>query len=546
MDEEEPVVGSKTKQKLLKRLRDKLKLKRGRSSSDEEVDDNPARSGKNIGNQNAKKTTRKVEIGWLDYNQDKQKYQQVRLPQGGGTRRLSAKKSNSPSEMLKIAQDLFFPAGVSSKEKLSRYESKLFDNRHQEVNDTVEEIYNSTKMPTVRYYLATKHTAKHDDTGDNDQTLNAESENYHDTLEISDDGIELPFPDILLLEDSSTSPHTPTVHWGESVPALQLEDTLPITETESDHITLVLRRGNILGDMINAFSTEAFLDKTVNVRMVLQNGSPEMAEGIGVFRDALSEFWSEFQKLCTTGEDLKVPYIRHDFSQEKWTAVARIIVKGFMAANYFPVSVAPAFMEEAIYGNYKGSLISSFLRYVPIAEREILAAAMHKFPDETDEVLEVLEGYGCRKFPRPDNIVQLLEEIGHKEIIQKPMYVADCMHPVLQTIAEVVPRERFLASLYDAMQPTTRKVIAALKTPETMSSMEVITLGYLKKYIRTLDSALLRKFLRFWTGADVLSCDALNVTFSALDGFQRRPIAHTCGQVLEVPVTYDSFVDFKR
>ena len=32
--------------------------------------------------------------------------------------------------------------------------------------------------------------------------------------------------------------------------------------------------------------------------------------------------------------------------------------------------------------------------------------------------------------------------------------------------------------------------------------------------------------------------------FTKLEGLGRRPIAHTCGCVLEIPSTYDSFSEF--
>lgn len=68
---------------------------------------------------------------------------------------------------------------------------------------------------------------------------------------------------------------------------------------------------------------------------------------------------------------------------------------------------------------------------------------------------------------------------------------------------------------------------------------------YLQQYIRGLGSAGLRKFLRFTTGSDALSVDKLEVVFTALDGVGRRPVAHTCGPVLELPRTYMVFPELR-
>ena len=48
-------------------------------------------------------------------------------------------------------------------------------------------------------------------------------------------------------------------------------------------------------------------------------------------------------------------------------------------------------------------------------------------------------------------------------------------------------------------------------------------------------------FLQFITGSDIISCDSIEVTFSALDGNSHRPVAHTCGPLLEIPSSYQSY-----
>ena len=50
--------------------------------------------------------------------------------------------------------------------------------------------------------------------------------------------------------------------------------------------------------------------------------------------------------------------------------------------------------------------------------------------------------------------------------------------------------------------------------------------------------------LRFITGASVCIVPKIKVEFNALSGFGRRPIAHTCDSVLELPTSYSNYVDF--
>ena len=48
-----------------------------------------------------------------------------------------------------------------------------------------------------------------------------------------------------------------------------------------------------------------------------------------------------------------------------------------------------------------------------------------------------------------------------------------------------------------------------------------------KRFVRELDTAKLGKFLQFVTGSDIMLCDHIYVSFTRLDGVQRRPVAHT-------------------
>ena len=69
------------------------------------------------------------------------------------------------------------------------------------------------------------------------------------------------------------------------------------------------------------------------------------------------------------------------------------------------------------------------------------------------------------------------------------------------------------------------------------SNAERAAVDYLKRFIRGLDQSQLKAFLRYVTGADVICVKHIVVEFSTLEGLARRPIAHTCGCVLELPST---------
>lgn len=80
-------------------------------------------------------------------------------------------------------------------------------------------------------------------------------------------------------------------------------------------------------------------------------------------------------------------------------------------------------------------------------------------------------------------------------------------------------------------------------TPQ--SQAESKCLRFLQQYIRELDVVGLRKMLRFVTGSDVVCVDKIQVIFTSLNGLARRPVAYTCGQVLELPSTYNSYPELR-
>ena len=51
--------------------------------------------------------------------------------------------------------------------------------------------------------------------------------------------------------------------------------------------------------------------------------------------------------------------------------------------------------------------------------------------------------------------------------------------------------------------------------------------------------------MRFCTGSNLM-CYQLNVAFSMLSGFESRPTAQTCGNMLQLPSCYESVADLRE
>ncbi|XP_071948840.1 uncharacterized protein [Antedon mediterranea] len=221
--------GKSKKETVLQKLKQKLNKRRD-DEEDVEEDGNlwDTRSSTLLGNKNAQKTNRKIDIGWLDYDAESKCFKQVRKQKGGGTRQLIVPKSTNYNELLEIATNLFFKDGLSFKGKLSEFNCKLCDFRQHPLKKdmSVGELYAECKMAVLRFYLQTTPVGRKDeavkrkrsgessddDDGDNDVPL-----------------VEIDHPTRPLVQ-----PDTPTVSF--KVPDRPTDSMMNLASTSQSHM----------------------------------------------------------------------------------------------------------------------------------------------------------------------------------------------------------------------------------------------------------------------------------------------------------------------
>lgn len=189
------------------------------------------------------------------------------------------------------------------------------------------------------------------------------------------------------------------------------------------------------------------------------------------------------------GATAKVPVIRHDYQKDQWKAIARILVYGYCKEGIFPISLSTVFVASCILGE------------------DCLS----------DEML--LQAFTSS-------------------------YVANSWSPVLQSLRA---RSSFqnvanILAFYEDKKPTPKKVIKMLDaSPE--NDAQRISLEHLTRFIKSLGSNV-AAFLLFTTGASVmLDGQKLKVSFNELTRFARRPVAHTCAPMLQLPSTYQCYIE---
>lgn len=338
------------------------------------------------------------------------------------------------------------------------------------------------------------------------------------------------------------------IQFGQiSADSIELDETLPLV------CKITVHRGRVARDLIDFFSQEnipSHSSTVFEINMLKEDGTPEAAEDNGgVMRDSLTEFWDTFYLQYTEGNTYKVPVLRHDMTDVQWKSVASVIRMGFYQEKVFPIKLAPSFMQQAIFGACAESdLIDSFLKYVSAMDRSVIESALKDFETvDKDEIYDALEQYDVKKAINAENIERIVREVAHKELVQKPMFIADCFYKVLN--ATILVQED-MSVLYSTLEPTPKKVLNSIKFPEQMSSEEKTLSQYLKKLVREMDDPQnLQLFLRFCTGSDIMTKSDIQIRFTSsnVSSNVRCPSSHTCGCVLEIPRSYsqDPYVLFK-
>lgn len=311
---------------------------------------------------------------------------------------------------------------------------------------------------------------------------------------------------------------------------------------------VIVHRTTIRQDVIAIFNDADVLNCLVCPTVIDYSGREEKGKGKGVMLDVLTHFWHEVYNTYCFGSSDKIPMIRHDMQKNDWQSIARVIVYGYNLLKYFPMKISPALLCTCLFGEDnlgRELLLNSFRDYVTLEDRRVFDNCMNENCDlEDEDILDFLSMFKCFKLPTKDNIKEIMFELAHQELLQKPRYIIHCWSPVLRMLQydDIFKTQEGILQLYTSRQPTAKKLIKLINA-ETGNEIERLTIDHLKRYIRSLEGKAIERFLHFITGSDCITCTSIEVTFSNLSGLQRRPIAHTCGPCLEIPTTYESYGD---
>ena len=161
------------------------------------------------------------------------------------------------------------------------------------------------------------------------------------------------------------------------------------------------------------------------------------------------------------GEDERVPIIRHDVSKPMWQAIARVMLKGYFQEHYFPIQISPVFLS-CLFGEESVTLemyFNYFMNYISKPEANLVEKVLSSSVSvDDDEVLDLLTAFECKKIATADNFKDLIIEIAHKEIVQKPRYACDCWSEILVPLKSLITSSEVLFQIYESLHLTAGKV----------------------------------------------------------------------------------------
>ena len=314
---------------------------------------------------------------------------------------------------------------------------------------------------------------------------------------------------------------------------------------------LTVHRSCIRTGLIEHFKDPSVMNCNIDFKVINKKGEFEKGVGVGVICEVYTLFWSEFSISMTIGERERVPFVRHDHFVEEWEAVGRILVKGFVSVSYFPTFLSKAFLCYCLFGNQvpDSMFVDSFTKYLSPVEEEFIVDIIRKnqLPDDEDELTDFLGRFKCRRVVTTENLSQVILEISKQELVQKPHLMISSLRPFVQQLKQYPEFQTISAveGFYDSLKPTTKRGLSCL-TSNPQSEGERDAFKFLQRFVRGLEMPKLLQFLRFTTAMDIMIDKKIEVTFIKCEGLSARPIAHTCGPLLEIPSTYANYVELRE
>ena len=310
------------------------------------------------------------------------------------------------------------------------------------------------------------------------------------------------------------------------------------------------RGGSISQQVVATYAQNASLH---NLEMKIKFSVEQGQDGGGLRRELVGCFWDELACKHMEGSTEKVPILGPGQGIDYYH-VGRFVSHTYILTGYFPICFSRVFTKALICGENTitdDELLSSFYNFVDSFEADALQRCASAGCDDgtfQQVIIPLLSRYHYNSIPIQSEVKGIMPNLARFALLEKPYYalseIRRGMHEAHPSFWVKCNKPSLVTSLYDILTPTTERVLAMVAEPDFQTISQERVFDYLRRFIRSLSSDDLGKFLRFTTGYSVCGPVYLSIEFNSVQGFQRRPTANTCTPSLTLSVVYSSYNDF--
>ena len=323
-----------------------------------------------------------------------------------------------------------------------------------------------------------------------------------------------------------------------------------------DHFTIPdthrsVRRSHLYDDVLKIFSDERIM---CEYPLDIKFEDERAVDFGGVSRDMLSGFWEEAYRKIFDGCSLLTPVIHPQVNTQVLLLIGRILSHGYLASSFLPVRITFPTLACIFLG--PNAVISDDIlldtfpdclsEYESGVVQECLGYKTNFDPKLHDKLVGVLSRFGCREIPSHLSLKDILIKVAQYEFIAKPLAAITMISTGISALHASFWSNKSveeLHKLYLALTATSAKTVEIIEASCNNANEERV-LGYLQQYVGGMTQDKVRRFLRFTTGSSVCLAKKISVTFNSVCGFSRRSISHTCDCMLELPLSYTTYLDF--
>ncbi|XP_052809262.1 uncharacterized protein LOC128237720 [Mya arenaria] len=308
----------------------------------------------------------------------------------------------------------------------------------------------------------------------------------------------------------------------------------------SPFVLIQVRRSSLISDLLAHFENDD--ERHVHVEVI----GEQAVDNMGVFRDVLTDFWTDVIGRYFEGDVEAVPVVSPSVTENMWRAIGNVFVRGFLQAGYLPLQFSVASIARSLFGDVSlEMLMQSWLATLGGYKRKLMTRMLAGgfTHDDKDDLVDVFDRYHVKEMPNAGNVRRLAQRCASVMCVEQALYPLTIMR--LERLRSSFDSIESLTNTLRSLRPDGRK-IAAMITAEIANPQQKRVVQFLRQFIKSAYDQLLRNFLRFCSGSDVVNFSNIYINFVHLRGLARRVVAHTCSVTLDLPTSYNSYNEFSN